>query len=106
MGRKTRRDEANELAPEYRKRGIQYCYNDRTHKVYLSLLHAPVCFRDNGRTRETGWFVLDGGVPESRNIESCIQQATTAYRRAYHGNEVMLAYLDTVKIDAVPETTK
>ena len=43
MAEKPRWKEAQELAARYREYGVQYCYNDRNHNVYLSLLAAPTC---------------------------------------------------------------
>lgn len=98
--RKPKWKEAQELAPLYRERGIQYCYNERNHKVYLSLLHAPYCNPTVSGCQLTGYFILYGGVDESRDIDGCISRVAAAYRRAYHGNETMLAYLTNVITEA------
>ena len=103
MPKKTLCREAQELAVQYRERGIQYCYNTRNHKVYLSLLYAPYCDPTTSGCKLTGYFLLHGGVRESRDIDHCIRRATGAYRRAYAGNETMLAFLKTVKIDAAED---
>ena len=97
MANKPRWKEAQELAKLYQERGISYCYNDRNHNVYLSLLEAPYCVPNVEGCQLTGYLVLYGGVVESRNIEYCIDKFISQYSKAYAGNELMLEYLEPVK---------
>ena len=96
MAEKPRWKEAQELAARYREYGVQYCYNDRNHNVYLSLLAAPTCVPNVEGCQLTGYLIIYGGVVESRNIDACIEKLISSYKKAFTGNEVMLECLEPV----------
>ncbi len=96
MAKKPRWKEAQELAERYQEYGVQYCYNNRNHNVYLSLLNAPSCVPNVEGCQLTGYMILYGGVVESRDIDICIERLISAYKKAFAGNELMLGYLKPV----------
>ena len=96
--RKSRKQEAFELAEKYQERGVAYCYNERNHNVYLSLLEAPYCVPNVDGCQLTGYIVLYGGVEASKDIDTCINKLVAFYKKAYENNQLMLDYLKTVKI--------
>jgi hypothetical protein len=85
--------EAYELAAEYKKKGIKYCYNQRNKTVYLSLLNAPSVAEGVTGCQLTGWLEVSGGVIASRNINRYIERVKTEYARTWKDNPAMMRYL-------------
>ena len=91
-------ERASELIPRYAEQGIGYCYNERTKKVYLTILSAPSCVVGDelllGAIRTTGHFVIPGGFKASMDVDTCVKRAKEEYSKAFSDNPGMLKYLN------------
>ncbi len=98
MVRKSLWKEAYELAEEYKKRGIGYCYNQRNKNVYLTVLNAPYCAegKEEDVCQLTGHLIIYGGVVASREIDKWVDEVKRNYINSYKNNPTMLKYAEVI----------
>ncbi len=89
--------EAYVLREQYRARGVEYCYNQRTKRVFLSVLAAPQFVPNVDYCQMVGHLILDGGVIASRKIDENCEQLKREYLRQWGDNPDLAHYADTIK---------
>lgn len=92
--------EAIDLATEYKKRGIGYCYNQSNHNVYLSVLNAPYLEIGTPDCHLTGYLIIYGGVVASRDVDIWANAVKRNYIKSWENNSDMLKFAETIQIEA------
>lgn len=87
--------EAQQLAREYLKHGIQYTYNFRNKKVYMSIAAAPQFVPDSTDCQLVGYLVFDNSA-ETRNVDSCVLEVKHQYLLQWGRHPVLAKYADTI----------